>query len=65
MAVHNQYQLMAGGFRRDKAISVETVERVTIEDMQSLKTGQGMINTRGKTFGVDGFYVGDYLTSTR
>ncbi|WP_298706106.1 TraM recognition domain-containing protein [uncultured Variovorax sp.] len=61
VAVHNQYQLMAGGFRRDKAISVETVERVTIEDMQSLKTGQGMINTRGKTFGVDGFYVGDYL----
>ncbi|MBS0454130.1 MAG: type IV secretion system DNA-binding domain-containing protein [Proteobacteria bacterium] len=61
VAVYNQYELNAGGFRRDKAISVETVERVTIDDMQSLKTGQGLINTRGKTFGIAGFYVGDYL----
>lgn len=61
VAVYNQYELNAGGFRRDKAISVETVERVTIDDMQSMKTGQGLINTRGKSFGIAGFYVGDYL----
>jgi intracellular multiplication protein IcmO len=61
VAVYNQYELNAGGFRRDKAVSVETVERVTIDDMQSMKTGQGLINTRGKSFGIAGFYVGDYL----
>lgn len=61
VALYNQYELTAGGFRRDKAVTVETVERVTIDDMQSMKTGQGVINTRGKTFGVAGFYVGDYL----
>jgi intracellular multiplication protein IcmO len=61
VAVYNQYALNAGGFRRDMAVSVETVERVTIDDMQSMKTGQGLINTRGKTFGIAGFYVGDYL----
>lgn len=61
VATHNQYQLTSGGFRRDKAISVETVERVTISDMQEMKTGEGLINTRGKTFGVDAFYVGKYL----
>ncbi|KWT65025.1 MULTISPECIES: type IV secretion system DNA-binding domain-containing protein [unclassified Variovorax] len=61
VAVYNQYALNAGGFRRDMALSVETVERVTIDDMQSMKTGQGLINTRGKTFGIAGFYVGDYL----
>ncbi|CAN7359921.1 type IV secretion system DNA-binding domain-containing protein [Variovorax sp. LjRoot178] len=61
VAVYNQYALNAGGFRRNMAVSVETVERVTIDDMQSMKTGQGLINTRGKTFGIAGFYVGDYL----
>lgn len=61
VALYNQYELTSGGFRRDKAVTVETVERVTIDDMQSMKTGQGVINTRGKTFGVAGFYVGDYL----
>ncbi|MDN8616491.1 type IV secretion system DNA-binding domain-containing protein [Variovorax ginsengisoli] len=61
VAVYNQYALNAGGFRRDMSVSVETVERVTIDDMQSMKTGQGLINTRGKTFGIAGFYVGNYL----
>ncbi len=61
VAVYDQYELNSGGFRRDKAVKVDTLERVTISDMQSMKTGQGVINTRGKTFGVAGFYVGDYL----
>jgi len=51
----------ATGFKRVPEVSIEEIAPLTLKNLQSMKAGQGVINTMGTTVKIASLYVGDFL----
>lgn len=50
-----------GGFKRERDMSVEEIDRVSYDELQKFKPGQAMINALGHTERVNTFFMGKWL----
>ncbi len=61
VAVYRNFEYGALGWSRKLEVDLQEVERVTLNELQGMKAGQGVFNSCGETMRLSSFYMGKDL----
>jgi intracellular multiplication protein IcmO len=61
VAVHRGFERGSSGWRRNRDVSVEEVDRVTFEEIRAQKPGEAVMSAEGQLRRIQTFYIGDWL----
>lgn len=61
VAVYKNYEIGAGGWSRRAEVDLQEIDRVNLNELQSMKAGQGVLNSCGETMRLSSFYMGKDL----
>lgn len=61
VAVYKNYEIGAGGWSRRAEVDLQEIDRVNLNELQSMKAGQGVLNSCGETIRLSSFYMGKDL----
>ena len=61
VAVYKNYEIGAGGWSRRAEVDLQEIDRVNLNELQSMKAGQGVLNSSGETMRLSSFYMGKDL----